>query len=117
MKLVYASRTGHIEGVVNQLGHDDVLKLVDGSETVDGPFVLFTYTDKVGEVPAPVQKFLDANSQNLRAVIGSGSRQYHSETFNFAAKKISAAYSVPLVRTLDMSGTAEDVEAIKNYLA
>ena len=116
MKLVYASRMGHVESVVNQLGVTDVLKILTGDEMVNEPFVLFTYTDKVGEIPSIVSKFLENNHKNLVAVIGSGSMERHAETFNFGAKKVSEKYGVELVRCIDLSGTSEDVKAIKEFL-
>jgi protein involved in ribonucleotide reduction len=87
-----------------------------GDEMVNEPFVLFTYTDKVGEIPSIVSKFLENNHKNLVAVIGSGSMERHADTFNFGAKKVSEKYGVELVRCIDLSGTSEDVKAIKEFL-
>jgi protein involved in ribonucleotide reduction len=40
----------------------------------------------------------------------------HADTFNFGAKKVSEKYGVELVRCIDLSGTSEDVKAIKEFL-
>lgn len=41
MNYAYASRTGNVESIVNTLGLDAV-RINDGSETMDGDFILFT---------------------------------------------------------------------------
>lgn len=43
-KIVYASRTGHVEKIIGKLGLDNALKIQDGSETIDGEYVIFSYT-------------------------------------------------------------------------
>ncbi len=116
MKTVYASRMGHVEGIVKRLGITDALKITDGTETIEEDYVLFTYTDGVGMIPAIVEKFLDANPQ-VKAVVGSGSMARHAETFNFAAEKVAAKHNVPLIAKLDLDGTEEDLETIRKGLA
>lgn len=115
MKVVYASRTGNVEKLVNKVGAEDVLKIKDGTETVDGDYVIFTYTDGKGIVPKPVAKFLEGNP-GVKAVVGSGSQQWHADTFNFAAQKIADQYGVPVIAKVDGEGTDEDVAAIKAAL-
>lgn len=60
MKYAYASRTGNVEEIVNSLGIN-ALRIDDGSENMDEPYILFTYTDGYGDVPAEVESFLMAN--------------------------------------------------------
>lgn len=116
IQIVYASKTGHVEKIVNRLGVIDALKIVDGSETVSGDYVIFTYTTGKGKTPKPVESFLAANP-GVKAVVGSGSRsKSHVETFNFAAENVSNAYNVPIIAKVDGIGTEEDIEAIKSAL-
>lgn len=115
MKVVYASRTGNVEKLVNKVGATDVLKIKDGTETVDGDYVIFTYTDGKGIIPKPVDKFLQANP-GVKAVVGSGNQQWHADTFNFAAQKIADQYGVPVIAKVDGEGTDEDVATIKAAL-
>ena len=116
MKYVYASKTGHVEKIVNTLGLD-ALKIVDGSENVDGDFIIFTYTTGKGKTPKPVEKFLENNTA-VKAVVGSGSTaKSHVETFNFAAENISKTYNVPILAKLNGAGTDEDISALKTALA
>lgn len=116
IKVVYASKTGHVEKVVNTLGLTDALKITDGSEKINGEYVIFTYTTGKGKTPKPVEAFLAANP-GVKAVVGSGSTaKSHIETFNFAAENIAKAYGVPVIAKLDGTGTPEDMEQIRSAL-
>ena len=116
IKVVYASKTGHVEKVVNTLGLTDALKITDGSEKIDGEYVIFTYTTGKGKTPKPVEAFLAANP-GVKAVVGSGSTaKSHIETFNFAAENIAKTYGVPVIAKLDCTGTPEDMEQIRSAL-
>ena len=116
IQVVYASKTGHVEKVINKLGLTDALKIVDGTEKIDGEYVIFTYTSGKGKTPKPVEAFLAANP-GVRAVVGSGSTaKSHIETFNFAAENISRAYNVPILAKLDGVGTDKDMVRIKTEL-
>ncbi len=116
MKIVYASRMGHVEGIVNRHGYTAALKIVDGTEKVEGDYVLFTYNDGHGETPKIVADFLAANP-GVKAVVGSGSMERHADTFNFGAIAAAEKYNVPLIAKLDLDGTEEDLETIKNGIA
>lgn len=115
MKIAYASRMGHVEGIIKRLGITDALKIEDGTEKIDGEYVIFTYSDGKGIIPKIVESFLQSNP-GVKAVVGSGSMARHADTFNFAAVKISEAYGVPLIAKLDMDGTDEDISMIKDEL-
>ena len=116
MKYAYASKTGHVEKIVGKLGLD-ALKIVDGTEKIDGDYVIFTYTCGKGQTPKPVLKFLE-NNPGVKAVVGSGSNaKSHIETFNFGAENISKAYNVPVLAKLNGVGTDEDIEHIRAELA
>ena len=116
IQVAYASRTGHVEKIVGKLGLTNALKIVDGTETLEGAYVIFTYTTGKGKTPKQVEAFLAANP-GVKAVVGSGSTaKSHIETFNFAAENISKAYGVPVIAKLDGVGTDEDIALIKAEL-
>ena len=116
MKYAYASKTGHVEKIVGKLGLD-ALKIVDGTEKIDGDYVIFTYTCGKGKTPKPVLAFLE-NNPCVKAVVGSGSNsKSHIETFNFGAENIGREYNVPVLAKLNGVGTEEDIELIKAELA
>ncbi|MBQ7656762.1 MAG: class Ib ribonucleoside-diphosphate reductase assembly flavoprotein NrdI [Clostridia bacterium] len=116
MNIAYASKTGHVEKIVNKLGLTDALKIMDGTEKIEAPYVIFTYTTGKGKTPKQVELFLAANP-GVAAVVGSGSSsKSHIETFNFAAENISKAYNVPVLAKVDGVGTDEDMAHIKEEL-
>ena len=114
MKIAYASRTGNVESIVQALGAD-ALRIDTGNETIDEPYVLFTYTDGYGDVPAEVETFLISNSSHLKGVIVSGDQSY-GEAYCLAGDKIAETYDVPCLYQVENSGTDSDVIAIKEIL-
>ena len=58
MKIAYASRTGNVESIVAQLDMESV-RIDSGNETLAEDYVLFTYTDGYGDVPAEVESSLE----------------------------------------------------------
>ena len=50
MTYVYASRMGKTEKLIEKLAID-AMKIENGTETVKGDYILFTYTDGNGVVP------------------------------------------------------------------
>ncbi|MDO4268772.1 MAG: class Ib ribonucleoside-diphosphate reductase assembly flavoprotein NrdI [Eubacteriales bacterium] len=116
MKYVYASRSGNVEKIVQALGLE-ALKLQDGSEKAGEDFILFTYTDGKGVVPAVVDKFLKENHGHLKGVVVSGSMQRHADTFCAAGQLIAKAYGVPVLAEVDGAGKEEDYKEIQKKLA
>nr|MCR5546371.1 class Ib ribonucleoside-diphosphate reductase assembly flavoprotein NrdI [Lachnospiraceae bacterium] len=115
MRIVYASRMGHVEGIVERLGIKNALKIESGKETINEDYILFTYTDGNGEIPAIVDSFLSANA-GIKAVVGSGSLERHPNTFNYAADKIAEKYNVPVFAKVDLDGTENDLKDIQKGL-
>ena len=114
MNYVYASRTGNVESFIQKLGID-AIRIDDGSETVDGEFILFTYTDGYGDVPVEVDTFLVANFMNLRGVIVSGSQDY-GDAYCKAGDVIAQQYDVEVLYKLENDGTDQDVQAVTDLL-
>lgn len=110
MNYVYASRTGNVESLIAKLGLD-AIRIDDGSESVEGEFILFTYTDGYGDVPMEVDTFLSANFMNLRGVVVSGSQDY-GDAYCKAGDVIAEQYDVPVLYKVENAGTDEDVQAI-----
>lgn len=116
MKLVYASRTGNVEKLVNKLEISDVLKIESGYETISEPFVLLTYTDGKGIIPPAVEKLVQNNKDYLTAAAVSGNKERHPDTFCFAADKLEQDYGVKILTRFDKSGDDETVAIIKEAL-
>ncbi|MBQ9057877.1 MAG: class Ib ribonucleoside-diphosphate reductase assembly flavoprotein NrdI [Atopobiaceae bacterium] len=115
MKVAYASRTGNVEAVVEKLGITDAVKIEDGTETIEGEYIVMCYTDGKGIVPEAVEAFLKANP-GVKGVVASGNSERHADTFCWAADIISKEYGVPTIAKLDKQGTDEDLDAIRAAL-
>lgn len=114
MKYAFASRTGNVEEIVNSLGIE-ATRIEDGSESMDEPFILFTYTDGYGDVPAEVENFLMVNSTLIQGVVCSGDTGY-GEAYCQAADKISEEYGCEILYKVENAGTPEDIENIRKAI-
>lgn len=115
MKVVYTSRTGNVESVIEKLGIPDAIKIGTGDNNVSEDYILITYTDGYGDVPAEVEEFLDSNSANLKGVIVSGNTGY-GDAYCAAGDVISEKYNVPCLYKFEDAGTDEDIEKIKDLV-
>lgn len=112
MNYVFASRTGNVESLVNQLGIEAVH--VDNYSQME-PFILFTYTDGYGDIPSEVDDFLQNYGHLIQGVVCSGDTSY-GEAYCQAADKISETYGCDILYKVENDGTPEDIEAIKKVL-
>ena len=112
MKIVYTSRTGNVQSVIERLGITGAIRIGEGTDKVSEDYILITYTDGYGEVPLEVEEFLKNNSEYLRGVIASGNTGY-GEAFCAAGNVISEQYNVPFLYKFEDEGTDEDIEKIK----
>lgn len=115
MKYIYASRTGNIENFIDNLKIEAV-RISDGEEEINEEFILFTYTDGLGEVPYEVETFLNKNNKYLKGVIASGDQGYGDENYCKAGEIISSTYQVPYLYHFENFGNEEDLEKVKKIL-
>ncbi len=108
MTYVYASRMGKTEKLIEKLAID-AMKIENGTETVKGDYILFTYTDGNGVVPNIVESFLENNPDGLKGVVAGGSRERHAATFGWAGDIISKNTMFPVF-------TRSMVRAVKRML-
>lgn len=116
MKIVYVSRTGNVQSLVESLTVDDSLHIFSGTETVDEDYILFTYTDGYGEIPYEVQTLLQTNASHLKGVIVSGDPAYGEEVYCIVGDIISNQYNVPCLYKVENEGTQTDCEKIQEIL-
>jgi len=114
MKIVYASRTGNVQSIIDKLGLSDAIN-VNNTDTIAEDFIVFTYTDGYGDIPSEVEEFLEKNSSYLKGVVVSGSTGY-GEAYGLAGDKIAEKYNVPLLYKVEEAGTEEDIENIRKCL-
>lgn len=55
--IVYASRTGNVRNVVSKLRAESIE--LSEELSLNKPYLLITYTDGLGDIPAKVQRFLE----------------------------------------------------------
>ena len=115
MKIAYASRTGNVESIVNQLDQDSI-HISSGTETIDEPYILFTYTDGWGDVPVEVETFLQINDPGLlQGVVVSGDYGY-GEAYCLAGDRIAEDYWTTVLYRVENAGSDEDIEKIKELV-
>ncbi|WP_339273791.1 class Ib ribonucleoside-diphosphate reductase assembly flavoprotein NrdI [Paenibacillus sp. FSL W8-0426] len=107
MLVVYASRTGNVGLFARRLPYR-IVKLTEGLRVTE-PFVLVTYTDKIGEVPRKVRQFIVSNNEYMRGVAASGNRNFGT-SYAAAADQISKEYGVPIVCKFELAGTPTDIQ-------
>ncbi|AEW44944.1 Ribonucleotide reductase stimulatory protein [Mycoplasma haemocanis str. Illinois] len=116
MLLAYLSRTNNVKKIADKLERlgVEVIRISEGL-LLDQEFCLLTYTDMLGQVPELVTQFLEKNRFNLKAVAGSGNRNF-GNNFCGAAKKIHSIYKVPLVAEFELSGDDVSIEKFGDFL-
>ncbi|MCU5745818.1 class Ib ribonucleoside-diphosphate reductase assembly flavoprotein NrdI [Staphylococcus sp. SQ8-PEA] len=114
MKVVYFSFSGNVRRFISRTGIEDTFEITQDNSTthIDEPFILVTGTIGFGEVPQPVQSFLDVNGERLEAVAASGNRNW-GQNFAKAGRTISEDYQVPLLMKFEVQGSNRDVEEFK----
>ncbi len=115
MKIVYASRTGNVQKLIDRLGVEAV-KITNGDEKVEGDYLLITYTDGAGIIPKTVEQFIAANREGLKAAAVSGNSERHPDTFCGAAEKLEVKYGVKIIAKFEKDGYESVDQAIKALL-
>lgn len=111
--IVFASRTGNVEYIVNQLGLPSIKITKD--LIMNEPFIIFTYTDKLGEVPDVVSEFLKENHVRCKGVIASGNSNFGHHLFCKSGDTIAEQYDVPLICKIDLRGRKKDFQTIQKF--
>jgi len=125
--IVYFSNySGNTKKFVERLEIDNEIRIPinwdsGSSLTVDQPYVLMVPTYGGGEgraaIPRQVRAFLNIkeNRKLLRGVVGFGNTNF-GEHFCEAADLISAKTGVPVIARVEVFGTQDDVETVKERL-
>ena len=126
IKIVYFSNySGNTKRFVERLDADNVIRIpIDrgaNTPTVDEPYILMVPTYGGGEgraaIPRQVRSFLNVveNRNLLRGVVGFGNTNF-GEHFCKAAEMICDKTGVPLIARVEVFGTNEDVDKVKERL-
>lgn len=114
MKVVYYSFTGNVKRFIKRTELSNTMEITPASvaKRIDEPFIIVTSTIGFGEVPEPVQQFLDLNHDNLRGVAASGNRNW-GQNFAKAGSRIADEYEVPLLMQFELHGSLKDTKEFK----
>jgi protein involved in ribonucleotide reduction len=124
--IVYFSNySGNTKRFVEKLNDNNAIRIpIDwgsGGITVDQPYVLLVPTYGGGEgraaIPRQVRSFLNIkeNRKLLRGVVGFGNTNF-GEHFCKAADLISAKTGVPVIARVEIFGTDDDLNKVKERL-
>jgi protein involved in ribonucleotide reduction len=123
--IVYFSNySGNTKRFVEKLDDSAIRIPIDrrsGSVTVSRPYILFVPTYGGGEgraaIPRQVRSFLNVieNRNLLRGVVGFGNTNF-GEHFCKAADLISQKTGVPVIARVEIFGTDDDVNKVKERM-
>lgn len=110
MNIIYYSLTGNVRRFITKAETEatDMMEV----DSVNEPFIIVTSTIGFGEIPVPVEQFLDEHRQYLTAVVSSGNRNW-GQNFAKAGDRISEKYGVPLLMKFELHGNMRDVTIFK----
>jgi len=121
----FSNYSGNTKRFVEKLNEHNAIRIPidwDSSNiTLDQPYVLLVPTYGGGEgraaIPRQVRSFLNVreNRALLRGVIGFGNTNF-GEHFCRAADLISAKTGVPVIARVEIFGTEDNVNAVKERL-
>lgn len=112
--IFYASRTGNVRSIVERLSLPSID--IKTGEVPLGPFLLFTYTDGLGDVPAVVEQFIKEYHALCQGVIASGNTNFgEKHMFCLAADKLANQYFLPIVAKYDLRGPESLDQIVKDF--
>ncbi|MEK4699553.1 class Ib ribonucleoside-diphosphate reductase assembly flavoprotein NrdI [Solibacillus sp. FSL R7-0668] len=111
--IVYATRTGNVQSVIGKLGLPSTP--IEQATSITKPFLLFTYTDGLGSIPAVVEDYMQQHHMLCKGIIVSGNRNFGHSMFGRAGDLLANYYELPLIAKLDLRGTTADYEQIKQF--
>lgn len=112
MLIFYASKTGNVERFLKKTDIPEIVKINNGNEILAEDCILLTYTTGIGEMPEEVSAFVKNNHNKIKAVIGSGNKNWGS-AFCSSAKMISEKYNIPNLMNFEMAGNTHDIAKFK----
>lgn len=117
----YSGVSENTHRFVQKLNNSSVRIPIKSDETIEvpEPFILITptYLTSNRTIPPQVVKFLNKESNRVKmvGVIGTGNTNFNKD-YAIAAKNIAKKCEVPLLYTLELIGTPEDVVEVNSIL-
>lgn len=116
--IVYYSGTGMTDRLVKKINIGDAfdtLRIKNGHEVIDRPYILITPTYFKGAIPKQIERFVESN-QPPKEVIGTGQKQW-GEFFCMAGIKVAERFNVPLIAKVEQAGHYNEVDTILTYFS
>ena len=124
--IYFSNRSENTKRFVEKLGYDRAFRIPTKWEErtpflVARPFVLFVPTYGSGNdgysIPASVKKFLNIPSHRrlMQGIVGFGNTNFGTH-YCKAAEMIAAKTGVPILAKIELLGTPEDVELVKQKM-
>ena len=116
----YSNRSGNTKRFVEKLGYENIFSVLE-LPLASKEYVLFvpTYGGGNGEysIPRPVARFLNVKSNRdlLRGIVGFGNTNF-GDHYCKAAYMIAHKTGAPLLAKVELLGTPEDVELVKQRM-
>jgi protein involved in ribonucleotide reduction len=118
--IYYSNRSGNTKRFANKLGIENTYSVYE-VPVATKDYILFVPTYGAGNkdhhVPQAVRTFLSikTNANHLRGIVGFGNTNF-GKTYCKAAEIIAKKFGVPILGRVELFGTPEDVEEIKERL-
>ncbi len=112
MIIVVDSLSGRGQAFADQLG----LPTQTVFEPLNEPCILVTRNEGLGKIAASTELFLKQHADLVKGVVVNGMKRF-GPFYNKAASKIEKQYGLVIISRIELSGTPEDVEKTKQYIA
>lgn len=116
-KIIYYSLSGNTKAFAQKFDEDgyEVRSIRDVGGEVNEDFFLFTPTYNFGEVPAPVDRFLQVNHEHAQAVVSFGNMNWGAG-YALAGEKVKEKYGIPLLMKIEMRGSNKEYGKLKEMM-
>lgn len=71
--------------------------------------ILVTYTH-LGEAPNEAIRFVEMNKEYVTCIVGFGDKMWGADRYCRGARTIAEKYNIPYVRSIERSGTRDDLK-------
>lgn len=114
--IIYYSLSGNTRAFAKRF-EEIGYTVTSNRESIDvaEPFILFTPTYNFGEIPAPVERFLRSNNDNMVAVVSFGNMNW-GEGYALAGEKVRDKYGVPLLMKVELRGSDLEFEKLREMM-
>ena len=117
MNIYLYTLTGNGRKFLTEAGIDmETIKVLKSKTVAEEDFVLVTNTIGFGEIPKPVERFLEKNHELCKGIVAGGNRNW-GQNFAVAGDLITERYpDIPLLMKIELNGTKKQREQFKKIM-